>query len=91
MKVFDIILRKQNGDRVVYDIAAVSPEMALQEAWRRQRQQPFWDGVMPPVWAKARIGDALESDTEPPKLNEHGFVEHSGHCVPYESFKRLRD
>jgi hypothetical protein len=89
MKVFDIILRKDAGERAVYDIAAISPEMALQEAWRRQRQQPFWDGVMPPPYAQARIGDAQDSDTEPPKLNEHGFVEHSGHCMPYEVFKQL--
>lgn len=89
MNIYDIIMRNEGGDRLVYEIAAENPEKAAQEAWRRYRGLSYWDGEMPPVWTKFRIGDAEDRDDEPPALNEYGFVLHDGHCVHYIQFVQL--
>lgn len=91
MKVFDIIFRNEGGERLIYDIAAESAELALQEAWRQYRSLSYIDNEMPPPWTQARIGNAEERDPteDAPGFDQYGYVIHSGHCLPFNAFLRL--
>lgn len=59
LRVFDVILINEDGEPVLYDLAAPSARDAIIEAWRRYRELPWVDGEYPPWWTKARAGDAL--------------------------------